>query len=128
MDALGDALDTIPGLRVAPYWVDRITPPTAVVGWPDPLTYDAALRRGGDRVSLPLMVLVGQVDKRTSRDAVAKYADGAGPSSVKRVIEAHETNAYDSARVESCTFGVIVVAAVEYLAASFTVDIIGNGS
>lgn len=48
MDELGAALGTIPGLRVFPYWADRITPPAAVVGWPDPLTYDATMRRGSD--------------------------------------------------------------------------------
>lgn len=128
MDELGTALQGIGGLRVFPYWAERITPPAAVIGWPDPLTYDATMRRGGDRLDLPVMVLVGKVDSRTARDRVSAYADGAGAASVKAVIESHPPTAYDSARVTQCEFGVISVAAVEYLAATFTVNIIGTGA
>lgn len=128
MDALGSALDGIEGLRVFPYWAERVTPPAAVVGWPDPLTYDAAMARGADQLDLPVMVLVGKVDSRTARDKVSAYANGSGPASVKAVIEAHQTTAYHSARVTRCEFGVISVAAVEYLAATFTVNLIGKGA
>lgn len=128
MDDLGDALATIPGLRVSPYWADRVTPPAAVIGWPDPLTYDATHRRGGDRAELPLIVLVGKVDARTARDALAAHLDGSGPASVKAVVEAHEPTAYDSARVTRAEVGVISVAGVEYLAATFYLDIIGTGA
>lgn len=128
MDDLGTALVTIDGLRVFPYWVSRIVPPAAVIGWPDPLTYDSTMMRGSDQVELPLMVMVGKVDTRTSRDAVAAYANGSGTRSVKAAIEAHTPTAYDSARVTRCEFGVITVADVEYLAATFYIDIIGRGA
>lgn len=128
MDDLGDALATIEGLRVFPYWADRVTAPAAIVGWPDPLTYDAAMTRGGDRVELPLMVLVGKVDARSSRDALSQYANGSGSSSVKAAIESHNAIAYHSARVTRCEFGVMSVAGTEYLAATFLIDLIGTGS
>ena len=128
MDDLGTALGTIDGLRVFPYWADRISPPAAVVAWPDPLTYDSTMRRGGDRAEIPVIVLVGKVDTRTSRDELAAYADGSGSSSVKARIEAHTPTAYDSARVTRCEFGVITVASVEYLAATFYIDITGPGA
>lgn len=128
MDDLGTALATIDGLRVFPYWADRITPPAAVIGWPEPITYDSTMVRGADQIELPLMVLVGKVDSRTSRDTVSAYADGSGARSVKTVIEAHSPTSYDSCRVTRCEFGVITVAAVEYLAATFYLDIIGSGA
>lgn len=128
MDDLGVALETIPGLRVFPYWADRITPPAAVVGWPEPLTYDSTLRRGADQVELPVMVLVGKVDARTSRDTVAAYADGDGERSVKAVLEAYTPTAFDSVRVTRCEFGVMTVAGTDYLAATFYLDIIGKGA
>lgn len=128
MDDLGTALEGITGLRVFPYWADRITPPAAVVGWPDPLTYDSTLTRGADQVELPVIVMVGKVDSRTARDAVAAYANGSGASSVKAVIEAHDATAYDSARVTRAEFGSISVAGVDYLAATFYIDIFGSGS
>lgn len=128
MDDLGTALATIPKLRVFPYWADRVTPPAAVVGWPDPLTYDSTMVRGADQVELPLMVMVGKVDTRTARDLLSAYANGSGDRSVKAVVEAHTPTAYDSCRVTRCEFGLITVAAVEYLAATFYLDIIGRGA
>lgn len=128
MDDLGDALATLDGLRVSPYWADRIHPPAAVVGWPEPLTYDAAMARGADRLELPVIVLTGRVDQRTARDQLARYVDGSGPASVKAAIETHQPSAYHSARVLRAEFSVITVAAVEYLAATFTVEIIGSGA
>lgn len=128
MDDLGEALATLDGLRVFPYWADRISPPAAVIGWPDPLTYDSTMARGADQTELPVMVMVGKVDTRTARDAVSRYANGSGPGSVKAAIESHSPTAYDSARVTRVEFGAITVAAVEYLAATFYVDIIGRGA
>lgn len=128
MDDLGTALETIAGLRVFPYWADRITPPAAVVAWPDPLTYDSTFGRGSDRVELAVMVMVGKVDSRTARDKVAAYADGSGASSVKVAIESHTPTAYHSARVQRCEFGVVTVASVEYLAATFYIDLTGTGA
>jgi hypothetical protein len=129
MDDIGTALETIEGLRVFPYWADRIVPPAAVVGWPDPLSYDATMTRGADEVEgIPVIVMVGKADQRSARDQVAAYANGSGARSVKAVIEAHAATAYDSARVARAEFGVISVGGVEYLAATFSVDLIGQGA
>lgn len=127
MDELGAALDGIVGLRVFPYWADRVTPPAAVVGWPEPLTYDSTMARGSDRATVPVMVLVGKVDARSARDALSQYADGSGPFSVKAALDGGTYTACDSVRVASCEFTVITVAGVEYLAATFQVEITGSG-
>jgi hypothetical protein len=128
MDGLAAALDTIPKLRPYPYWATRVTAPAAVVGWPDPLTYDDTMARGMDSLELPVIVLVGAVDARSSRDALAAYAQGAGPSSVKAAIDEHTTTAWDTARVMRAEFGVITVAGVEYLAGTFHVHLTGKGA
>lgn len=126
MDEIGDALDTIAGLRVFAYSADRITPPAAVVGWPDPLTYDQAFARGADRIDLPIYLMVGRVDARSARDDLAAYLDGTGASSVKAVVDGATYTACDSVRVASATVEAITVADIEYLGAVFTVDIIGR--
>ncbi|MEU7817062.1 hypothetical protein [Pseudonocardia sp. NPDC049154] len=128
MDDLGEALKTIEGLRVFPYWAESVQVPAAVIGWPDPLTYDVAFARGADQVELPVICLVGKVDARTARDRAAAYANGSGPSSVKAAIEAHTPTAYSTVRVARCEFGTYIVASVEYLAATFFLDIIGTGA
>jgi len=128
MDDLAAALETIPKLRAHPYWADRITPPAAVVGWPDPLDYDATYARGADTAELPVIVLAGKVDARSARDTLARYADGSGEYSVKAAIEAHNACSYDTARVTRAEFGFSLVAGVEYLAATFYVEITGKGA
>lgn len=127
MDELGAALETIPDLRVFPYWADRVTPPAAVVTWPE-VTYDLTFVRGGDRLEIPLITLTGKVDARSARDLAAQYADGSGTHSVKVAVESYAATGWDSARVERVEFGVTSVAAVEYLSATFYVDIVGPGS
>lgn len=127
MDELGVALSTIPGLRVVPYYADRISPPTAVVGWPDELVFDGAFGRGMDRVELPVFVMVGRVDARNARKALAGYVNGSGPGTVKQAIESGNYMACDSVRVQSATIEAVSVAGVEYLAAVFRVDIAGTG-
>lgn len=128
MDQLGSALETIPDLRVAPYWADRVNPPQAVVGWPDPLTYDSTYGRGSDQCVMPVTVLVGKVDARTARDRLAKYADGSGTHSVKAALDNATYTACDSVRVAECEFGVTTVAGVDYLSGTFNVEITGQGS
>lgn len=127
MDELGTALETVTGLRVFPYWADRIVPPAAVVGWPDPLTYDSTMARGSDECVVPVTVMVGKVDARTSRDALAQYADGAGAHSIKAALDGGTYAACDSVRVASCEFGVTTVAGVDHLSGTFQVEITGQG-
>jgi hypothetical protein len=128
MDDLAAALATIPDLRVFPYWADRVTPPAAVVAWPDPMTFDSTMRRGSDAATFPVLVMVGKVDARSARDQLAKYVDGTGEYSVKAAVESHTATAYDVATVATAEFGVISVAATEYLAATFHIDITGSGA
>jgi len=130
MDDLGAACATIEGLRVFPYWADRISPPAAIVGWPDPLTYDVAMRRGGDQAEMQLWVVAGRVDARSARDTLARYCDGSGPHSIKQAIDGYNATAtaYDSARVMRVEFSNIIVAAIEYISALFYIDVIGKGA
>lgn len=127
MDEVGDQLDTIDALRVYRYPADNVAPPAAVVTYPDEWTYDATMRRGADTCTLPVVVLVGKVSDRASRDRIAVYVDGAGAKSLKAVIEAHSYESCDSVRVTNAEFDIVAVAGVEYLAATFHLNIIGPG-
>jgi hypothetical protein len=128
MDDVAAALGVIDGLRVFAYQAPRIVPPTAEVEWPESIDYDTTLRRGSDRLTLQVRVMVSQADARSGQAQLAAYADGAGDRSVKAVVEAYQASAYDTARVTKCEFGVTSVDAVQYLSALFTLDIIGSGS
>lgn len=127
MDELAAALATIDGLNTYAYTVQRVTPPAAIVTWPEEINFDATYGRGSDSFTLPVFVLVGKVDARSSRDALAEYLAGSGPRSVKAVIDGYAYIELDSARVASATVESVTVADVEYLAAIFQIEIFGKG-
>src|SRR5690554_5313400 len=88
MDEVEQTLKGIDGLRVHGYPPDNLVPPAAIVAYPDALTFDETYGRGMDRVTLPVVVVVGRVSDRSSRRQLAAYAAGDGDQSVKAVVEA----------------------------------------
>jgi hypothetical protein len=126
MQEVADRLDTITGLRVDGYPAGSVTPPAAVLSYPE-VTYDETMRRGMDRYVLPVWVLVGKVSDRAARATIAPYLDGGGPKSVKTVLEADPYDSLDSVRVQRADPDVVSVGGVEYLAYQFTLDIAGPG-
>lgn len=129
MQQIADQIDTITGLRVRGYPADSITPPSALVTYPETYTYDATYGRGMDRIEeLPVAVLVGKVADRSTRDRITQYVNGSGPASIKAVIESGTYTAFHTVRVTGVTFDVVTIAAVDYLGATFTLDITGAGA
>ena len=127
MDAIGVRLATISGLRVADYAAQSINVPQAIVSLPTaPVEYDAVMGRGADRVVIPVRVLVGAVSDRASRDAIAAYISGTGTQSVKSAIEGTDPTmggVIQTVRVTSATVDIVTVGAVDYLGASFDVEV-----
>lgn len=128
MDEIATQLDTITGLRVFAYPPGTVTPPAAVVAYPTAYAFDATYGRGMDRISLPVVVLVGRPTDRPTRDLMGAYVDGAGASSIKAVLEAGTYTAFDSLRVTGVELDTYEQGAVTYLAAIFDIDIAGSGS
>jgi hypothetical protein len=128
MDEVAQRLRAIPELRVHAYPADSVTPPAAVVSFPERYDFDQTYGRGSDRMTLPVVVVVARVPDRAARDQLARYCSGVGPSSVKAALETGECLAFDSVRVQAIEFDVVRIADNDYLAASFAVDIFGPGS
>lgn len=130
MKQVAQRLDTIGGLRVFDYPPDRVTPPAAVVSYPDELTFDATYGRGMDRLTLPVVVVVGKASDRASRDQLSAYCDGTGSRSIKAVVEGGEGEftAFHTVRVASADFDVLRIAGTDYIAAVFDLDIVGEGT
>jgi hypothetical protein len=127
MDEIGTALGAIDELRVFPYNADRVTPPAAIVGWPDPLVYDITYARGADKFTLPLYLVVARLDARNTRNRLAKYLDGSGDFSVKAAVEAGTYTVFDSVRVAEAALDSYMIGGTEYLGAEFSLDIVGPG-
>lgn len=129
MDQVAERLDTIAGLRVFAFPPDNLAPPAAWIAYPAAYTFDATYGRGMDRITdLGVVVAVGKVSDRSTRDLISEYTDGSGAKSVKAVLQGGAYNAFDGLRVTEVTFDVITRGGTDYLAALFTLDIAGKGS
>lgn len=126
MDGLGAALAAITGLRVLDFPPDSISVPAAVVSFPDTIIYDSTMARGSDETTIKVHVLVGKVSDRSARDALCPYLDGTGASSIKAAIETDVTlgGAAQTARVTDATISTMMVGGVEYLAGTFSIDLL----
>lgn len=127
MDALGDALHGIDGLRVKSYTEKRVNPPQAAVALPRRYSFDSTMGRGSDDIEIPIVVFVGLVDAESSRNAIGRYVDGVGGASVKEAVEKHQPVPYSIAHVIDVEFLVMTVAGVEYQTATFRVRVVGKG-
>ena len=125
MDALGTRLKTISGLRVHDYPPESVAVPAAVVGYPDAVEYDQTYAGGADMAVFPIHIVVGKVSDRASRDAIGAYVGRSGPSAVKTVLESDPTlgGAVKTLRAQQAVFTTMTVGGVEYLAASFDVEV-----
>jgi hypothetical protein len=123
MDAIGVRLATISGLRVADYPADQANPPQAIVSLPETVEYDSVMGRGADRVIIPITVLVGKVSDRAARDALAQYVSGTGSSSVKAAVDGDLGGTAHTARVTGSRIDVVTIQAIDYLGASFDVEV-----
>lgn len=117
LTALETALGTISGLRVFKFIPDSISPPAAVVDI-DGLEYDNSMGRGTDRVTFAVTVAVGKVVDRAAHAAVTTYMEGTGATSVKAAVDAIGANW----RVMRVRKSIVILAAQEYLGATFEVD------
>lgn len=126
MDGLGVRLETISGLRVFDYTPDSASPPFAVVSLPDEVAYDFTKAGGLDQATVPVHVLVSRVTDRGARDRLVPYVSSTGASSVKAAIEGDVSlgGASDTVRVETARISVMSVGGVEWLAATFNVDVV----
>ena len=120
MDGIGTRLGTISGLRVYDYASDRVSPPAAIVGWPETIEFDQTYVRGADMATFPVAVIVGRVSDRASRDVLTAYVP-----LVKAALDGTLGGAVASARVTSADINPITVAGVDYVAATFMLEAYG---
>lgn len=128
MEQVASKVDLIADLRVFAYPPDSLTPPAAVVSYPETYTFDETYGRGSDRLTLPVVVVVGKVTDRGTRESLAAYCDGSGAKSVKQAVETGGYTALHSVRVTGIEFDVVTIGGTDYMAALFSLDITGSGS
>lgn len=129
MDEVAGVLDTLTGLRVTAWPPGSVVPPAGIVSYPDGFTYDETYGRGSDRIDqLTMTLVVGKVTERSARDKVSAYTAGAGELSVKAAMEAHTWTSCDDLTVSRCEFEIVTIGGVDYLAATFYADVLGDAT
>jgi hypothetical protein len=128
MDEIGDRLDTITGLRGFGFPPDHITPPAAIVSYPEGIVFDRTYRRGKDTLTLPVVVVVGKPNDRSTVTRLGAYCDGSGGSSIKAVLESGTYTSFDRVRVTDVDFDVYTIGGNDYMGALFMLDIGGDGA
>lgn len=123
------ALEAVSGLRVQLWTANNAQPPYGVVGVPDEVTYDEAYGRGMDRFDrLPVMVVTGRVNDGRAVARAVELTDGSGTGSVKVALEAGAYTTCDVVHVVNAQFDAVTISGVDYIAATFEIDIVGSGS
>lgn len=131
MDEVAGRLRTIPSLanRTHAHPPDAISPPAAIVSYPDSLDPHGTYNRGIALIKkLAVVVVVGRVSVRAARDKIAAYCHSSGPESVVAVLESGTYTAFGELTVMNIGFDTITIAATDYIAAIFDLDIAGSGT
>lgn len=129
MQAIADRLATLGGWNVFSWPPGSLSPPAAVVNYPDEVVFDDTYGRGFDLMWVPLIIVVGKATARTTPIRLGQYVDSAGARSVKQLLEGEDWDhpAFDSLRVERAVFDAVTIGGVEYMAALFDLEISGSG-
>lgn len=128
MTEIGTALDTIPGLEIYSRPMAKVKVPCAVVSYPESIETRTTYGPGVARMVLPVVVMVGRPTERSTQDRITKYADGSGAESVTRIMDTYAWTTVHHVTVTGIDFDVVSMGGVDYLAAAFTLDIVGSGT
>lgn len=132
MDELAVRLRVAPSLagRTYEYPPATLVPPAAIVSYPTEGTFDATYGRGVDTMSGVVLVVAGRPTDRTTRDVITRYVDGAGPESVKALLDGDDDDyaSCDGVRVAGWDIDVYTIGGIDYLTAVFSLDIVGPGA
>lgn len=125
--ALGEVLETIPGLRVYPRLSGQINPPAAVIapGTGVFLTYRTS--NVSHDLDLAVTVFVQRGNDRTADEELSAYIADSGDQSIYAIVNANSTlgGKVDDAWVtQAQDWGVFTYADVSYLGCVFPVQVL----
>lgn len=119
-------LDTIDGLDVFDVIPRKLArTPAAIIAWPESIVFDTGGRRSTDTLMLPIVVCLSQNVPRVGRRELGGFASGAGPTSVKAVLESGSYEQIRGIIVKDGLFDLVSFGGIEYIAVVFTADVKG---
>lgn len=96
--ALTDALELIPKLRTTLAFPRSVSPPVAVISYPE-VDFDLTAGRGGDTLRWEVTLVVSKASERAARQTLMQFLRPSGSHSVKAAVEGFATTAVDFFRV-----------------------------
>lgn len=113
--------------RAYGYPISDPTPPCLFVDWPTRLDFDLTFHANGTTGKVaaifPLQFLVGKVVDKAARDALSAIISGA--TGIKNLLDGSMGGTFlDTATVINCKIGPVQVGSVDYLAATFELEVI----
>lgn len=127
MVELGERLATIADHTSHDWPVGSPTPPASLVSYPETGTFDLTYQRGMDRLTIPIVVIMGQVKDRATREQFGAYTAGSGARSVKAVLESGTYVSFHEVVVKGFESDAVRIGAVDHMAAIFTCEVTGSG-
>jgi hypothetical protein len=127
MDEIAIRLRSITQFREVAEWPKAsVTPPAAVVAYPENYNPHATYARGATELKLPVFAVVAKISERSARDALSQLVDG--PTSVITVLESGTYTAFDTITVSNVDFDTVTIGGTDYITAVFDCDIVGPGA
>lgn len=124
MDEVATCMGQVAGLHTYGWPSGKVKPPAAVVNWPTRVDY--TIDGASWRITLPLVIAFGRPTAPQTRDKLTAYLNGSGPASVRQLVDDYAWTSCDSVTCPDADVDVVNVAGVDYLAALFTLDVIGS--
>lgn len=135
-DEIATRLRTVAGLRVHQDDPGSIDPPCVAIALPEDVQFDQTYGRGSDRISWSLALIVARLDSDKARltRRLSPYLAGAGPVSIKQVIESDDANiytrytAFHTIRLVRAEIAILQYGSIDYQGVIFEADIFGQGT
>lgn len=125
---MADRMALINGLNCYDRIADSLAEPAAVVGMPDPLTYNLTFGPTAGTYLIPVRLYVARVDAEEAQALLDAYIAPTGATAIKQALEATTvTGCWHSITVVSVgEFGSYEVGGIAYLGCQFQVEVIAS--
>lgn len=106
------------------------TTPAVLVGLPDRVQYRSSYNPRSRKLTLTMVVLVGDANARSSNKKLMEFIENDGERSVFRLVDSQFTDytTCDDVTVVDCEPDVWLNAGNPYLGAEFTIDVTATGA
>lgn len=132
MDEVAEKLRVGPSLngRTFAWPVSPVQPNSAIVGYPARGKFDETYGRGTDTLEAAVVLILGPVTAKQTKDQVAKYLNDDSPEYIPTLLDGDEDDyeSCDGVRVADYEMDTYTIGAADHLAIVFVLAVTGPGT